>query len=210
MLIKICGITAPKTAIDCFEAGADMIGLVYYPASPRHVDPTRISKILDAAEPYRKIGHKTVLVTVDVFPDFIDPRIDFIQCYGESSEEHSEKKIPVLRHFNEIDHHLASMKIESEPPFYVLEMSHGAMPGGNGQPWDWSEAEAFCQRFSTLLAGGITPDNVCEALKKAKPAGIDVSSGVESAPGIKDMSKVATLIDRVRKHSISTMKGEGQ
>ena len=207
MLIKICGITAPMGAVECFEAGADMIGLVYYPASPRHVDASQISKILDAVEAYRQIDRKIVLVTVDDFPDSIDSRIDFIQCYGKHFDGFSEKMIPVVKDRRTVERFLTEAETGPKPSFYVLEMSRGKLPGGNGLPWNWFEAQAFCHRFPTLLAGGIGPENVLEVLETADPAGIDVSSGVESSPGVKDRGKIAALIDQVRKYSISMMKG---
>jgi phosphoribosylanthranilate isomerase len=81
--------------------------------------------------------------------------------------------------------------------FYLLEMSQGFLPGGNGMGWDWSEAREFCKRFPTFLAGGITPDNVLDAMTQAEPYGIDVSSGVEISPGVKDFDKVQQLIKKV-------------
>jgi len=87
----------------------------------------------------------------------------------------------------------------SSPSYYCLEISQGALPGGNGAAWDWSLAKPFCERYPTLIAGGITPENVAEAIHLASPCGIDVSSGVESAPGVKDMDKVRRLIKNVHK-----------
>jgi indole-3-glycerol phosphate synthase/phosphoribosylanthranilate isomerase len=83
----------------------------------------------------------------------------------------------------------------ASPAYYCLEASQGAMPGGNGAAWNWSQAKPFCERFPTMIAGGITPENVAEVLRLAKPCGIDISSGVESSPGVKDMDKVRRLMD---------------
>lgn len=71
------------------------------------------------------------------------------------------------------------------------------MPGGNGAAWEWSVTKPFCERFPTFIAGGITPENVAEVVRLAHPYGIDVSSGVESAPGVKDIDKVRRLIENV-------------
>ena len=71
------------------------------------------------------------------------------------------------------------------------------MPGGNGIAWDWSIAWPFCERYPTLIAGGVTPENVAEVIRLANPDGIDVSSGVESSPGVKDIDKVKQLIENV-------------
>ncbi len=202
MLIKICGITAPETAIACLEAGADMIGLVDYPPSPRHVEETCIREILDAVEPFRKMGRQTVLVVVDSWPEEIDPRIDWVQPYGKERNGIPVRRIRVVKDRETFDRLLAVSRTDlpgsEDQPLYALEMSTGLLPGGNGAAWDWSLARPFCARYPTLLAGGITPENVVEALRLARPYGLDVSSGIESAPGIKDIDKIKRLIENVR------------
>jgi len=87
----------------------------------------------------------------------------------------------------------------SSPSYYCLEISKGTMPGGNGAAWDRSLAKPFCECFPTLIAGGITPENVADVIRLAHPVGIDVSSGAESSPGVKDIEKVRRLIENVHK-----------
>jgi phosphoribosylanthranilate isomerase len=212
MHIKICGMTTPESVRQCFEAGADMIGLVFYPPSPRHVDVLKIREILDAAEPFRRQGRKTVLVVVESLPDEMDPRIDFVQLHGSASGEFTAKRIQVVKNRQTRDRLLNESATETsatktsatktlDDSLYLLEMSHGFLPGGNGTVWDWSEAKEFCQRFPTFLAGGITPDNVLDVMTQAQPYGIDVSSGVESAPGIKDFNKVQQLVKTISQNN---------
>jgi phosphoribosylanthranilate isomerase len=198
MYIKICGITTPEMARRCFEIGADMIGLIYYPPSPRHVDVSKIREILDAAEPFRQQERQTALVVVDSLPDEIDSRIDFVQLHGSVSGEFSAKRIQVIKDCQTRDRLLdeSATKILKDS-LYLLEMSQGFLPGGNGVSWNWSEAREFCKRFPTFLAGGITPDNVLDAITQAEPYGIDVSSGVELSPGVKDFNKVQQLIEKI-------------
>ncbi len=205
MLIKICGITSPDAAIACLESGADMIGLVHYPPSPRHVDETKIDGILDVVEPFRERGKKAVLVVVDQLPNKIDLRIDLVQSYGEGGDGLSVPNIYVVKNretFNTMLESPSSHDGSGSPVLperlYCLEMSSGILPGGNGAMWDWSLARPFCARYPTLLAGGITPENILEAIRLARPYGIDVSSGAESTPGIKDIDKVRRLIKNVR------------
>ncbi len=202
MLIKICGITSPETAVACLEAGADMIGLVYYPPSPRHVDESQIRAILDGVEPFRKIERRVVLVAVDPLPEVIDTRIDWIQSYGKERPDVPVPRIQVVKDRETFDRLLESPPECACPPLYALEMSRGILPGGNGAAWDWSLAKPFCERYPTILAGGITPENVTRAIHPAQPYGIDVSSGVESSPGIKDMEKIRRLIEIVRSSTI--------
>ena len=206
MLLKICGITDPDIAQHCLELGADMIGLVYYPPSPRHVGIQTIQNILDAVEPFRQRGRKTVLVVVNSLPAEIDRCIDFVQLHGTLEPSHlSSSKIRVVKDRQTFDR-LIEFPDEpmntDQPVEFVLEMSHGILPGGNGATWDWSLAEPFCRRYKTLLAGGISPDNICEAIEQAKPAGIDVSSGVETSPGVKDYQKIERLIRKLKRYTV--------
>ncbi|MDR2117338.1 MAG: phosphoribosylanthranilate isomerase [Planctomycetaceae bacterium] len=211
MRIKICGMTTPESACRCLEVGADMIGLIFYPPSPRHVDVSKIRKILDAVEPFRKQGRQTVLVVVDSLPDELDSRIDFVQLHGSFSGEFPAKRIYVVKNRQTRDRLLKESATKILPDstltnsmltdsFYLLEMSQGFLPGGNGMIWNWLEAKEFCERFPTFLAGGITPENVLAAITQAQPYGIDVSSGVESSPGVKDFNKVQQLIETVFNH----------
>jgi len=204
-LIKICGITTSEAAIDCFNVGANLIGLVHYPPSPRHLSATKIHKILDDIGEYGRYA----LVVVDQLPDEqIVSRFHLVQSYGNISDKIS---IPLLRVIKDYETYARILKSptedwelrkpprETDIPLYCLEMSQGLLPGGNGAAWDWSVARPFCERYPTFIAGGITPENVADIIRLANPWGIDVSSGVESAPGVKDMDKVKRLIENVHK-----------
>ena len=195
MLVKICGITTPETAIACCNAGADMLGLVYYPPSPRHVSESQIHTILDALEDRGRY----VLVVVDQLPDDdIISRFHFVQVYGNKPNDIAIPRIHVVKDHETFIRLLESPPGRVNPPYYCLEMSQGSLPGGNGAAWDWSVARPFCERFPTFIAGGITPKNVADVIRLANPYAIDVSSGVESSPGIKDRDKVKRLIENVR------------
>jgi indole-3-glycerol phosphate synthase/phosphoribosylanthranilate isomerase len=211
--IKICGITTPEMAIACLESGADAIGLVYYPPSPRHVDAVQMREILDAVEStISSPFYRAVLVVVDQLPEIIDPRITYIQTYSDipSSEkkrheifhhgvhEISYRQIHVVKDDETFQRFMETPDEVEYVPLCALEMSQGIMPGGNGAAWDWSIAKPFCEKFPTLIAGGITPENVADVIRLTRPWGIDVSSGVESSPGVKDLDKVRRLIDAVR------------
>ncbi|MDR1384443.1 MAG: phosphoribosylanthranilate isomerase [Planctomycetaceae bacterium] len=203
MLAKICGLTTPEAAKKCLELGADMIGMIYYPPSPRHIELPQIRAILDITEPFRSLGRKTVLVVVNTLPEEIDSRIDFVQLHGSLQET---DKIPcrtirVIKNYAAFQEQLnktpSAHRSESpNAPQFLLEMSSGILPGGNGAAWDWSMAKPFCKKFPTILAGGVTPKNVRNAIAQAKPLGIDVSSGVEISPGVKDFDKVRQLLKR--------------
>ena len=212
MIIKICGITSPETATACFELGADMVGLVHFPPSSRHLDLPELASITHAIAPFRKSGKQIVLLVVDKIEqkilrilDVCDHQFDFVQFYGEETEvRRLENHVRVLRPVrDEVTCHrlLAQSDTAFHPndePQFVVELAPGLYPGGNGRCWNWPDAAPFCRRFPTLLAGGITPENVAEAIRLVQPLGIDVSSGVESVPGMKDIDKVKRLIENVR------------
>jgi len=213
MIIKICGITSPELAVACFELGVDMIGLVHYPPSPRHLEVSKLADIARGVLPFRESGKKVVLLVVNQneqetlqILDACDRQIDFVQFYGHETEaKRLENHVRVLRPVCDeatCNRLLAQNDMrfqKTDTPQFVLELVPGKLPGGNGQCWNWSNAEPFCQRFPTFLAGGITPENVTEAIQFANPYGIDVSSGVESAPGVKDIDKVKRLIENIHK-----------
>ncbi|MCL2303898.1 MAG: hypothetical protein FWC43_00990 [Planctomycetaceae bacterium] len=121
--------------------------------------------------------------------------------YSGSAGSCGCRKPPYLAvYFGESIHPVSSTgscRCQKSPTLYTLEISEGAMPGGNGITWDWSIARPFCERYPTLIAGGVTPENVAEVIRLANPYGVDVSSGVESSPGVKDIDKVKRLIENV-------------
>ena len=241
MLVKICGITTPETAIACFEAGADMIGLVHFAPSQRHLDLPELADITYTVAPLRESGKQIVLLVVDKnaqkimrILDVCDHQFDFVQFYGnETDAQQLENHVRVLRpvrdetacarlleiqagmecsamtgfasdsefqdNVSSANPEVRSLKPEACPaPRYVVELAPGLYPGGNGLSWDWSNATPFCRKFPSLLAGGITPENVAGAVRLAEPCGIDVSSGVESSPGVKNMAKVKQLIQNAK------------
>jgi phosphoribosylanthranilate isomerase len=199
--VKICGITTPEMAMACLRAGAEVIGLVHYPPSPRHVNTATMHEILDVIKMF---GGRSALVVVDQLPDKKTiSRFTFVQTYGDIQGYMSGKQIPVVKDFDTFTRLIESYRYGDTPRLYAIEMSEGFLPGGNGVAWDWSIATPFCHCYPTFIAGGITPENVADVVRLAKPFGIDVSSGVESSPGVKDIDKVKRLMDAVHQAIIT-------
>ncbi|TWI71153.1 phosphoribosylanthranilate isomerase [Desulfobotulus alkaliphilus] len=201
--IKICGITHPDTARFCSALRVDAIGCVFFPKSPRHLDVKTARQITDAVSP------DILTVAVMVNPDAEtairtakEAGCRGIQLHGRESPELA------ARIMEEGFFLIKGLYLHQEPstasaPRYsadrfLVEAAAGTMPGGNAKSWDWAAAKDFCQKYPALLAGGLNPDNVKEALIKAKPFGVDVSSGVESSPGIKDHEKIKSFVEAVR------------
>ncbi|MGL6195467.1 MAG: phosphoribosylanthranilate isomerase [Thermoguttaceae bacterium] len=217
MIIKICGVTTPEMVLQCAEIGADIIGLVHYPSSPRHLAVTQIQEIFSALSTHNTCKTKVALVTathdIRILYDVIDCRFNYLQIYSNPTPNEKTKLLDFLKiinvslieavrdneKYNElITRNLDTLQHNTCSPHYVLEMCHGKLPGGNGASWNWHLAKPFCEKFPALLAGGLTPENVADAIRAANPLGVDVSSGVESAPGVKDMEKVKQFIKIVR------------
>lgn len=199
MQIKICGLTTAKQAEACVKAGADAIGVVFYPPSPRNVSVSAAQDIQSA------IAGKAKLVGVFVdmpFDEIVSIaaacKLDTLQLHGSEGLGYvAELKYEGVRIVKALKDEQA---IKDAPKYvadaFLLELGKGILPGGNGAAWDFSKAESFA--FPFALAGGINIDNVESAISGARPDAIDLSSSVESAPGVKDMELVKEIIMKAR------------
>jgi phosphoribosylanthranilate isomerase len=198
--VKICGITRPQDAAAAAQAGADAIGLVFYPRSPRFLSIDRALEIRDALPPFVQS------VALFVNPDAaqvaqvigrVKPAM--LQFHGEETprfcEEFGLPYIKACRVKAGVDL-LEYLRPFSRAAAWLLD-SHVAEYGGVGESFDWSLAPAVRDR-PIILSGGLAPSNVAEAIRLVRPWGVDVSSGVESAKGIKDAGKIAAFISEVR------------
>lgn len=198
--IKICGITRPADGAAAAQAGADAIGLVFYPRSPRFLSLERALEIRDALPPFVQV------VALFVNPDAAQVaqvmgrvRPSLLQFHGEETprfcEDFGVPYVKACRVKAGVDL-LEYLRPFSRAAGWLLD-SHVAEYGGVGESFDWSLAPAVRER-PIILSGGLAPANVAEAIRRVKPWGVDVSSGVESAKGIKDAGKIAAFIAEVR------------
>jgi phosphoribosylanthranilate isomerase len=208
-VVKICGITNVEDARVAVEAGADMLGFIFYPPSPRYVTPEKAREI---AESVRGMGAiRTVGVFVSEPPDKVREAIqtaglDHMQLHGkETVEMVSEMGAGAFKMIQatDLDTAYALMAnyrhaVRGRTPALMVDAPPGKLPGGNGVLADWSVARAVAAEFPILLAGGLNAENVGEAIRQVRPYGVDVSSGVERAPGLKDHDKVREFVARVK------------
>lgn len=213
-IIKICGLTEPDTLRIAVESGADWIGFNFHPNSPRRVTPEQ-SAALAAT-----VRERVKIVALVVDPDdallasvlgALKP--DLVQLHGQETPARSAAiraaaGIPIMKvigvsgagdlaaisSYTQADHIL----LDAKPP------KGAAYPGGHGQPFDWAILKALPPRQPFLLAGGLTPGNVADAIRTVRGmglnlAGVDVASGVESAPGVKDAQKIRTFVANARR-----------
>jgi phosphoribosylanthranilate isomerase len=200
VIVKICGITRAEDALAAVEFGADAIGFVFWPGSPRFIDPDRAREIAAALPPFiTPVG-----VFVNQTPDHVNRiaalvTLGAVQLHGDERPEAAVaiarpviKAIAVRDHFDP-----ASLDEWSSRTTILLDVHDPVARGGTGRTIDWRTAAEAARRRRVVLAGGLTPENVCAAVTIARPFGIDVSSGVESRPGIKDHTRLKALFEAV-------------
>ena len=200
LFVKICGVTIFDDALCAVENGADAIGFNFYPQSKRYISPDRAAGIIDRLPAsVMKIGVFVNPARKDVHAAIKSSGINGLQFSGsELPEAVSGYQLPVIKAI-----HVASREsIREMKSFGVIDFLLDTFSsdefGGTGKLFDWDvvmEAKSFGK---VIVAGGLTPENVADAVRTAKPYGVDVSSGVELRAGIKDHKKIAAFILRAR------------
>ena len=199
--IKICGVTKPKQAVSCVEMGADLIGLNCWNGSSRYIIPEIIREIiLELPE-----SAKTVGIFVNESPDSINgimkqTGMDWVQLHGDEPLETCEKlEFPWFKAFRVSAKFKMSLIKHYKQETFLVDAYSKYHFGGSGQKINFDLARKASGLGKMILAGGLTPDNIEEAIEKVKPWAVDVCSGVESKPGIKDMRLVEKFINKIIK-----------
>ena len=195
--VKICGITSEADALAAAEAGADAIGLMFYEDSPRHVTLEQ-AKAISAALPQHvmRVGVFVNAEEAFVHQALTECMLNILQFHGdETPEECSRYPVMTLKAFR-VQGEETLAELEAYPSAgYLLDAYVKDALGGTGATFNWDLA-VRAQEFGKpiFLAGGLTPENVVEAVRKVQPFGVDVSSGVESEPGRKDAEQMRTFV----------------
>ena len=199
MFLKICGITQLSDALHAVEHGAGALGFVFWPRSPRYVRPEHAADII-AALP---AGVDAVGVFVNEAVDGIravvaQTGINTVQLHGDETPAYAEALgWPVLRAVA-LEQIEAASSVWPPETTFLMDAVDPVRRGGTGSTVDWTRAAAAARSRRVVLAGGLTPENVADAIATVRPCGVDVSSGVEDAPGVKDPDKVARFLARAR------------
>jgi phosphoribosylanthranilate isomerase len=206
--VKICGLTTVEEALACAELGANAVGLVFYPPSPRFVTDDQAAAICRALPG----SVWSVGVFVNEESSSILRRVNHcglraVQLHGRETpglvKELSEHGVMVIK----------ALFANGRPSFadagayafshaFLTECVGELLPGGNGKTWNWAMAESLSRSHPVILAGGLTPDNVAEAIQAAGPGAVDVSSGVEARPGKKDLQRVQQFLQAVWQNGV--------
>jgi phosphoribosylanthranilate isomerase len=205
--VKICGLSTPETLQVALDAGSDMVGLVFYERSPRNVSYEKAASLANQAR--GKVRIVALVVDADderlkSIAEIVKP--DFFQAHGSETPQRVGEiirltNIPVIKAIKVKDaSDIESAKAFTEVAAMILydakapETLLGALPGGNGLSFDWALLQDSKQS-AFMLSGGLTPDNVAKAIAVTKAPIVDVSSGVESAPGVKDPDLIRKFIE---------------
>jgi phosphoribosylanthranilate isomerase len=209
LLVKICGLSAPEALDVALDAGADMVGFVFFPPSPRNLD---FAAARPLGERVRGRAQKVAL-TVDADDAFLDAvvealRPDLLQLHGQETPQRVEALrrrfgLPVMKAIAvETKSDLAAVaaynKVAHRLLFDARAPRDATRPGGLGKAFDWHLLEKIDPGVPFMLSGGLDAGNVAEALRITRAPGVDVSSGVERAPGVKDADKIRAFVRAAR------------
>ncbi len=200
--IKICGI---KTLIDAraaIDAGADYLGFNFYPKSVRFIGKeicAEITSVLKNEHPQIKLVGVFVNSTVDEVKNVLETcSLDLAQLHGDETPEMFAQLVPrAFKAFRGIPSDVVGYE-RSDVPAFLVDAAVKGVYGGSGVTADWSAATELAKKYPLLLAGGLTPENIADAVRQVKPWGVDVASGVESTPGEKDAAKMSAFVKAVR------------
>ena len=228
MRVKICGLTNLEDAQVAVEAGADLLGFIFYEKSPRYVDPRTVASIVGALKhasrstlhapstlhpPLSTLHSPPLFVGVFVNPsleqvirmlNYCD--LDLAQLHGEESPEMlatlAGRAFKAVRPRSAAEADAAATRYASmgprQGPDLLVDAFHPGVRGGSGELGDWQLAARLAPAYRLLLAGGLTAENVAEAIRQVRPWGVDVASGVEASPGHKDHALVRAFIAAVK------------
>ena len=199
--IKICGIKTLSDARAAIEAGADYLGFNFYPKSARYVERetcAQITSVLKKEHPNIKLVGVFVNSSVEEIKSILETcSLNLVQLHGDESPEIFSKLTP--RAFKAFRGEIDKQMVSDRAPAFLLDAAVKGQYGGSGVIADWSSAAELAKRYPLLLAGGLTPENVADAVRQVKPWGVDVASGVESNPGQKDAAKLSAFVQAVRR-----------
>jgi phosphoribosylanthranilate isomerase len=199
--IKICGITRVEDALAAARLGVDALGFIFVPASPRYIRPVDAAEIIKRLPPF--VSKAGVFVNEEprlVLEACRTAGTDIVQLHGDEPPEYCAGfPLPVVKVFSVGTDFDPSVMRRYDAAGYLLDTWDPKLRGGSGNTFDWSIAAKACDMFDTvILSGGLNPLNVREAVEAARPYAVDLNSGVEVSPGVKDHDKIKAAVSIVK------------
>jgi len=200
--IKICGIKTLTDALTAMDGGADLIGFNFYQKSPRYIDVGMCRNIMSVM---RRDGGSILFVGVFVNASLGEIQATMETCGLNLAQLHGDEPSDMLsaldgkafKAFRGVPQSINGFT-KQEAPAFLVDASVKGVYGGSGVTADWNGAAELAKKYPLLLAGGLTPENVTQAVRQVKPWGVDVASGVEYAPGRKDANRMKAFVQAVR------------
>lgn len=199
--VKICGITNSKDADAAVESGADALGFIFYSGSPRHIEPEKAAEIIGTLPPFVTAVGVFVDETLEGIKKAVsESGVTCVQLHGSETPEFCESvggsviKAFRIKGLSDIEP-IAKYRAGA----YLLDTFKAGVPGGTGKTFDWEIALEAKKLGRIILSGGLNPENVLDAVRHVNPYAVDVSSGVEKSPGIKDPGLIRKFIEELKK-----------
>jgi phosphoribosylanthranilate isomerase len=202
MKVKVCGITVMEDALSAAGEGVDALGFNFYPSSPRYIDPVAARAIISRLPPF--------IAAVGLFVNIPDPAevarlareagVQSLQLHGDETPDYCRKLAgwPLIKALR-VDGRLNAATLERYPvSAFLLDAHDEGLWGGTGRTFDWSLANEIRGNRPIILAGGLKPENVAQAIRTVRPYAVDVCSGVETSPGKKDAARLRAFMNEVR------------
>ena len=202
--LKICGLTREEDALFAADHGADFLGFIFVPSTPRFIEPEKAAAIAQRVRENRENPPKIVGVFRDSSSEYVKEiaalvGLDMAQLHGnETDEDIRAMGMPVIKTFR-VGDTLPDTTTYPTAAYLLFDTFDERRAGGTGRRFDWSLLALYPRSKPFFLSGGIGPDNVAAAISLVRPDGIDVSSSIESEPGVKDHDKMKQLFERVKR-----------
>lgn len=201
-VVKICGVRTLEDAAFCVSEGVDLVGFNFFPPSPRYVEPEKVREIVSKLD----LADRAVAVVVDLPLDALRMLVEasgtgWVQLHGREAPGYcraARRLARVIRGVRLKDRKTVETLSAYDVDWLLLDAYSPQTHGGTGQRADWSLARLACTEHKVLLAGGLSPANVAEAIRAVRPAGVDTATGVESAPGEKSCDLIRRFVQQAR------------
>ena len=205
--MKICGITSLKDAKIAVNYGASAIGLIFFQGSPRYVDPGKVKNwILDIPKNVKKVGVFVNEKIENIHSIVRDFNLDYIQLHGHESPDYCDQMIkPVIKVFRVGDDFDSNVLKDYQVAAFLFDTYQKGRPGGTGENFNWDLIADLKTNAPIILSGGLNAGNILDGIKAVNPSAVDINSGVESIPGIKDGWKVKNIFSK-----LENTKGHGE
>ena len=205
--VKICGITSFKDAKIAVNYGASAIGLIFFQGSPRYVDPGKVKNwILDIPKNVKKVGVFVNEKIENIHSIVRGLNLDFIQLHGHESPDYCDQMIkPVIKVFRVGDDFDSNVLKDYQVAAFLFDTYQKGRPGGTGENFNWDLIADLKTNAPIILSGGLNAGNILDGIKAVNPSAVDINSGVESIPGIKDGWKVKNIFSKLK-----NTKGNGE